>query len=106
MAGDLRPHPESDELDGIKYDKHYRMLYHPEFHFNHRTPFTTEDLEYLCMFYEHDNARTMSFALGRTEHVCRSKYASLKKRNLVEYYRARYKRQMMKAPDFEGKDVE
>lgn len=90
----LRPHPESDALDGIEYDKYYRMKYHPDFHPNHGRAFTTEDLEYLCMFYQHDDARTMSFALGRTEHVCRSKYASLKKKNLVEYYRERFKRQL------------
>ncbi|MDG0871046.1 hypothetical protein L5D93_00295 [Paenibacillus thiaminolyticus] len=91
MAKGLRPHPESDAIDGIEYDRHYRMKYHPDFHFSHGKPFSRDDLEYLSMFYEVDDARTMAFALGKTEHVCRVKYASLKKAGLLEYYRNSYK---------------
>ncbi|MBU5673220.1 DNA-entry nuclease [Paenibacillus sp. MSJ-6] len=94
MNGDLRPHPESDAADGIEYDRHYRMKYHPQFHFSHGQPFSDDDLEYLCMFYEIDDARTMAFALGKTEHVCRVKYSTLKNRGLVEYYQNRYKQKL------------
>lgn len=94
MAKGLRPHPESDAIDGIEYDRHYRMKYHPDFHFSHGKPFSRDDLEYLSMFYEVDDARTMAFALGKTEHVCRVKYASLKKAGLLEYYRNSYKKRL------------
>ncbi|EPY07445.1 hypothetical protein PAALTS15_09980 [Paenibacillus alvei TS-15] len=90
MIGCLRPHPESDALDGIEYDEQYRMKYHPDFHFSHGKPFTEEDLEYLCTFYEVDDARTMSFALGKTEHACRTKYSDLKKAGLITLYRTRF----------------
>lgn len=92
--GDLMPHPESDAIDGIEYDPNYRMKYHPDFHFSHRQPFTDDDLEYLCMFFEFDNTRSLAFALGKTEHVCRIKYYKLKKDGLVDYYRKRYKRKI------------
>ncbi|MFU1797485.1 DNA-entry nuclease [Paenibacillus azoreducens] len=91
MKGDLSPHPESDAIDGIQYDKQNRMVYHPDFHFSHSKPFSQEDLEYLCMFYEFDGARTMAFALGKTEHTLRVKYNRLKRAGLVEYYRKCYK---------------
>ncbi|MEK4351286.1 DNA-entry nuclease [Paenibacillus sp. FSL R5-0475] len=92
MYGDLMPHPESDAIDGITYDGSNRMNYHPEFHFAHGKRFSQEDLEYLCTFYESDNARSLSFALGKTEHVCRNKYSSLKKAGLIEFYKKSYER--------------
>lgn len=92
MYGDLMPHPESDAIDGITYDSSNRMNYHPEFHFAHGKRFSQEDLEYLCTFYESDNARSLSFALGKTEHVCRCKYSSLKKAGLIEFYKKSYER--------------
>lgn len=91
IQDDLRPHPESDVIDGIEYDRFGRMKLHPDFHPSHGQRFTDEDLEYLCNFYEFDDCRTLSFALGKTEHVCRVKYASLKKQGLVSYYRDTYK---------------
>lgn len=94
MRESLCPHPESDAIDGIEYDGFHRMRYHPEFHFNHGKPFSKDDLEYLCVFYEIDNIRTLAFALGKTEHVCRVKYMALKKAGRVEYYHNRYKRRL------------
>lgn len=85
---------ESDAIDGIKYDKHGRMLFHPDFHFNHSKPFTQEELEYLCMFYEIDETRTVAFALGKTEHTLRVRYNRLKKDGLVDKYRASYMRRL------------
>lgn len=90
MYGDLKPHPESDAIDGIEYDKYNRMLYHPDFHFSHGKPFSQEELEYLSMFYEVDDTRTMSFALGKTEHTLRVRYNRLKSEGLVDHYRACY----------------
>jgi hypothetical protein len=72
---------------GIEINKHGRMLYHPEFHFNHRKPFTEEELEYLCKFYEVDHTRSPGFALGKTEHTLRAKVNYLKKIGRYEYYK-------------------
>lgn len=93
MSDNLLPHPD-DQIDGIEYDKYYRMKYHPEFHPNHGKPFTDDDLEYLCMFYEVDNKRSIAFALGKTEHVCRAKYSYLNKKGMIDYYKNRYKRKL------------
>ncbi|WP_338651641.1 DNA-entry nuclease [Lysinibacillus sp. Y5S-8] len=67
-------------VDDITYDKHGRMQYHPEFHFSHGKPFSESELEYICKFYEVDHARTISFAIGRTEHTIRSKVDYLRKK--------------------------
>ncbi|MFC7443457.1 DNA-entry nuclease [Laceyella putida] len=72
----------------IRYDRFGRMEYHPDFHPNHKRPFSESDLEYLCKFWETDHRQTMAFALGRTEHTLGVKVASLKKRGLYEYYKS------------------
>lgn len=74
----------------IKYDSCRRMIYHPEFHPNHRKPISEEDLEYLCYFYERDHRQSIAFALGRTEATVSDLYCKLKKKGLVEYYKNRY----------------
>ncbi|WP_340397782.1 DNA-entry nuclease [Paenibacillus sp. FSL E2-0202] len=93
VYGDLKPHPD-DAIDGITYDSSGRMEYHPDFHFSRGLPFSQEDLEYLCTFYGVDDARTLSFALGKTEHVCRVKFAKLKSQGRIDYYRDCYKRKL------------
>ncbi|GIP14374.1 hypothetical protein J40TS1_00160 [Paenibacillus montaniterrae] len=87
-----KPIPEQDLIDGIQYDKQGRMVAHPDFHPNHGKPFSVDDLEYLCMFYETDNVRSLSYALGKSEHVIAVKYSRLKQEGLVEFYRDRYRR--------------
>lgn len=71
----------------ITYDKHGRMLYHPEFHFSHGTHFTESDLEYICKFSEVDHARHLAFAIGKTEHTIRTKISNLKRSGKYEYYK-------------------
>ena len=75
------------EEEGIQYDKLGRMKYHPEFHFAHGEPFSESDLEYICKFYEVDHSRTISFAIGKTEHTIRSKVNQLRKSGLFEHYK-------------------
>ncbi|MGG4444517.1 DNA-entry nuclease [Brevibacillus fortis] len=72
--------------DGLEYDSYGRMQYHPEFHFNHGTPFEEDELEYLCKFYETDSTRSLSFALGRTERTVRSKIDQLRKTGMYQVY--------------------
>ncbi|MGG3884306.1 DNA-entry nuclease [Brevibacillus panacihumi] len=79
--------------DGLSYDSMGRIQYHPDFHFNHRKPFTQEELAYLCKFYEVDDSRTMAFALGKTEATIMAKVSDLKKQGLFEYFRMRWDRQ-------------
>jgi hypothetical protein len=73
--------------EDIEFDRFGRMCFNPEFHFNHGKPFTKEDVEYLCKFYEIDHVRSIGFALGRTEHTLRSKVDYLKKKGLYEHYK-------------------
>jgi len=75
-----------DCLD-ITYDKYGRMAYHPEFHSNHGKPLNETDIEYLCKYWEIDGAKTMSFALGKTEHTLSCKINQLRKQGLFEYYK-------------------
>ncbi len=90
VYGESRPDPVSDAIEGITYDPYGRMQYHPEFHENHGKPFTEDDKEYLCMFYEIDNTRALSYAIGKTEVVLRAKYSILKRQGKVEFYRERF----------------
>ncbi|MFI8712002.1 DNA-entry nuclease [Brevibacillus brevis] len=76
--------------DGIEYDRYGRMQYHPEFHFNHKTPFEEDELEYLCKFYETDATRSLSFALGRTEHTIRTTVNQLRKNGMYQVYKERW----------------
>ncbi|MCZ8514755.1 hypothetical protein O9H85_20465 [Paenibacillus filicis] len=61
---------EDDILDGIEYDQSGGIKYHPVFHPKHGIPFTDEEMEYLCFFWDYDDARTLAFALGKTEQAC------------------------------------
>lgn len=72
------PHPD-DEIDGITYDNAGRMKYHPDFHPNHNKSFTTDELEYICLYHKCDDMRSISYAIGRTENACRSALAIMKK---------------------------
>lgn len=78
---------EQDQIDGITFDKLGRMNYHPDFHTNHRTPFTLDELIYMCKFYEIDGPRTVSFAIGRTEHTIMSKVSDLRKQGQYQIYK-------------------
>jgi hypothetical protein len=71
----------------IQLDKQGRMLYHPDFHFNHGKMFTEEDLEYLCKYWEVDHQRTLAYALGRPEKNLASTIWSLRKSGKYDYYK-------------------
>ncbi|GLC88230.1 DNA-entry nuclease [Lysinibacillus piscis] len=80
----------AEEIE-ITYDKFGRMNYHPDFHFAQDKPFSESNLEYICKFYEVDDARTISFAIGKTEQTIRAKVTELKENGLYEYYKNRNK---------------
>lgn len=73
-----------------KHDKKPKKNYlpfDPKFHHNHRRPFTESDLEYLCRYFEVDELRSLSYAMGRTEYTLVSKVQELKRKGLYEYYK-------------------
>lgn len=71
----------------IEYDKWGNMKYHPSYHPNHGTRFEEKELIYLCKFWEYDNWRDMSFALGRTEKTLALKVSKLRKNGRFEIYK-------------------
>ena len=91
--GDLMPRkireltPE-EIREGIEYDNFGRIKFHPDYHFNHKKPFTDEELEYICKYYDTDGPRAIGFALGRTEMTIRTKVDWLKKNNLIGKYKS------------------
>lgn len=70
-----------------EYDKTGRMLYHEDFHFTHGEPWTEEELEYLCKYYEIDGRDTIAMALGKTPSTVAAKVTQLRKRGLIEHYK-------------------
>lgn len=76
-----------DVIDGITYDRRGRMQYHPDFHFNHGIPFTIDEMIYTAKYYEIDGARTISFAIGKTEGTVQSKVDEMKQNGMYEIYK-------------------
>jgi hypothetical protein len=79
-----------DLIDGISYDSYGRMEYHPDFHPNHLVNMNAEEFEYLCYFWEYDSARTMAYALGRTENNLRSSVYKLKQSGRFDMYKQQF----------------
>lgn len=71
----------------INYDKYGRMIYHPDYHENHKQPYTESDKEYLCKYWEVDHRQSLSFALGKPEHSLATKVWQLKKERKFDYYK-------------------
>lgn len=71
----------------FEYDKYGRLKYHPELHPRHGQPYTEEDKEYLCKFWEVDGRRLMSYALGRPEHSLDAMIYTLRKKGLFNHYK-------------------
>lgn len=67
----------------ITYDKYGRMQYHPDFHANHKKPWTTSDQKFLIENYEKIGPEETSLALERTIHTVMTKAAKLRKQGLM-----------------------
>lgn len=78
----------------IQYDRWGRMKYHPDYHFNHGKPFTLRDLVYICKNYKRGQVKRLALAVGRTEHVVRSKVNTLRnhqkmgEQSMFDYYKS------------------
>ncbi|MEK3955395.1 DNA-entry nuclease [Psychrobacillus sp. FSL K6-1464] len=75
------------EATPIEYDRFGQMKYHPEYHENHRKPFSEPELEYMCKYWHLDSTKTMSLALGKTETTISQKVNELNKSGLFQYYK-------------------
>ncbi|MEK3935957.1 hypothetical protein MKY41_11570 [Sporosarcina sp. FSL W7-1349] len=68
----------------IEYGPSNRMKRHPDYHFAQGTPIQLEELIYLCKFHESEPARTISFALGRTESTLQNTVSRLKRDGMYD----------------------
>lgn len=74
--------------DGLEYTaSNRRMRYNPEFHENHRKPFTKEDLIYMCSMWDSMKKADIAMALGKTHGTVLSKAHLLRKNGRFEYYK-------------------
>lgn len=63
----------------ITYDKYGRMNYHPEYHANHKKPWSTEDSQYLIDNYDKVGPEEISLTLERTIHTVMTRAYELRK---------------------------
>lgn len=75
----------------VETDEHGRIFYHPELHAKQGTPWSEEDIEYMCEFFEYDDLKTLSAALERTQMTISTKVGWLKRIGRYEYYKNRNK---------------
>jgi len=71
----------------VTYYGNGRMKYNPEYHPNTGRPWTEEDLEYLCKYYDVDDLETLAMALGRTSNSVEAKKYELERQGKYEYYK-------------------
>ncbi len=71
----------------ITYDARGRLNYNPFFHPNMGKTWTESDMEYLCKYYEIDDMKTLSLALGRTANSLVTKKLKLEQQGKYEYYK-------------------
>ena len=64
-----------------------RMGYDPSFHFAHGKRFNTDELIYLCKFYEYDGSRSVGFALGKTEATITKVFMQLRQNGKFYLYK-------------------
>ncbi|MFQ2833197.1 hypothetical protein ACK3YH_20670 [Aeromonas caviae] len=63
----------------VTYDRYGRMNYHPDYHANHKKPWTSEDAQYLIENYDKVGPEEVSFTLERTIHTVMTYACSLRK---------------------------
>ncbi len=67
----------------IKYNRHGRMTFNPEYHKNTGTSWSMEDISYLINYYDKIGVVEMSFALERTETSIIQKVVTLRKAGVM-----------------------
>ncbi|QKE07619.1 DNA-entry nuclease [Bacillus cereus] len=71
----------------VQYDAQGRMKYHPDYHPNHKKPYTTRELAYICKYYGFGKVKGIALALGRTESTIRQLVNTLRKNGMFEKYK-------------------
>ncbi len=67
----------------ITYDRYGRMNYHPDFHFNHKKFWSTQDQKFLIEMYERIGPDQVALSLGRTINVVMTRARRLRKKGLM-----------------------
>lgn len=67
----------------VTYDRYGRMKYHPDFHPNHKLPWSLEDQKYLIDMYEKIGPDQVALTLGRTIGVVMTRAYELRKKGLM-----------------------
>lgn len=67
----------------VQYGAQGRMKYHP----NHKKPYTTRELAYVCKYYGFGKVKAIALALGRTESTIRQLVNTLRKNGVFEKYK-------------------
>jgi hypothetical protein len=71
----------------FEYDNHGRIKYNPEIHDNHKKPYTTSELAYICANNGYGKRKDISFYTGRTETTIAAVIYSLRKKGMYEHYK-------------------
>jgi hypothetical protein len=74
-----------DELN-VEYEGNI-IKYHPDLHVRQDEPMTTMELAYICKFYECDGAKSLSFALERSESSLESIIHRCKSNKTFEHFK-------------------
>lgn len=76
--------------EGVEYyASSGRMVYNPEFHENHKKPWSVQDLIFLCSSYDGMKKRDIALALGRTEMTVFEKAKQLRAEGQFEFFKAK-----------------
>lgn len=74
--------------NGLEYtSSNHRMKFNPEYHKNHRCPYSEEEKAYMCAMWDHMNKADIALALERTPGTISNQVYLLKKQHKFEYYR-------------------
>ena len=78
---------ELDAITNFSRDPHGRLDYHPLLHVRQGTPWTDDDMEYLCKYHEIEELEMIALALERTTKSVATKLTQIKKQGKYEYYK-------------------
>ncbi|MED2990925.1 DNA-entry nuclease [Bacillus thuringiensis] len=71
----------------VQYDAQGRMKYHTDYDPNHKKPYTTKELAYICKYYGFGKVKGIALALGRKELKIRQLVNTLRKNGMFEKYK-------------------
>jgi hypothetical protein len=63
----------------VTYDRFGRMNYHPDYHANHKLPWSVEDTQYLIDNYDKIGPEEISLTLERTIHTVMTRAYELRR---------------------------